>query len=545
MESCMSTALIESVLSSKSVLITHTDDILTYHQSPEGFTSQVKGVIKIGDSSDVKAVIELANKCSGSNEAFVIYPISTGNNWGYGSSVPPNDERAQYLLDLSQLNEILYFNEKTGLCTVQPGVTQKILYDFLKEKASDYMVPVTGAGPTCSVLANALERGYGITPVADHFSAVTSIKGFLPTGEYYQSSVADMDMTSEQLADKSFKWKHGPYLDGIFTQSANLVVTEATISLEKAGDGFTSFYMQFFDQSSFTTAYEVVSEIFDKVGRNVGSMNLMDKRRVSAMMADNPNGPGSHQIMTDQQVEKISKQQEIPEWTVIGTVYGAKNVAKAVKAEIKKIAKNRASRLFFSNDLLIEFGKLVTKLAPKSLLQAPRHQLATLEEGMAIMKGIPNQVALPLAYWRNSATTPNKTNQLNPARDGCGLLWYAPLIPTKPASMLSFIAMVRETCQQFNIEPMITFTNFNLYCTDSTIPIVFDINNEKAKEDAKACLASLYEQGLKLGFVPYRLNIEQQENLDTSKAFWSTSNKIAHALDPNNILGPGRYAKGR
>ena len=354
-----------------------------------------------------------------------------------------------------------------------------------------------------------------------------------------------MDMTSEQLADKSFKWKHGPYLDGIFTQSANLVVTEATISLEKAGDGFTSFYMQFFDQSSFTTAYEVVSEIFDKVGRNVGSMNLMDKRRVSAMMADNPNGPGSHQIMTDQQVEKISKQQEIPEWTVIGTVYGAKNVAKAVKAEIKKIAKNRASRLFFSNDLLIEFGKLVTKLAPKSLLQAPRQQLATLEEGMAIMKGIPNQVALPLAYWRNSATTPNKTNQLNPARDGCGLLWYAPLIPTKPASMLSFIAMVRETCQQFNIEPMITFTNFNQYCTDSTIPIVFDINNEKAKEDAKACLASLYEQGLKLGFVPYRLNIEQQENLDTSKAFWSTSNKIAHALDPNNILGPGRYAKGR
>ena len=465
----MGKGLIESVLSAKSALITNTEDVLKYHQSPEGFTSHIKGVVKIGDSADIKAVIELANRTSGSDDAFVIYPISTGNNWGYGSSVPPNDERAQYLLDLSQLNEILYFNEKTGLCTVQPGVTQKILYDFLKEKASDYMVPVTGAGPTCSVLANALERGYGITPVADHFSAVTSIKGFLPTGEYYQSSVADMDMTSEQLADKSFKWKHGPYLDGIFTQSANLVVTEATISLEKAGDGFTSFYMQFFDQSSFTTAYEVVSEIFDKVGRNVGSMNLMDKRRVSAMMADNPNGPGSHQIMTDQQVEKISKQQEIPEWTVIGTVYGAKNVAKAVKAEIKKIAKNRASRLFFSNDLLIEFGKLVTKLAPKSLLQAPRQQLATLEEGMAIMKGIPNQVALPLAYWRNSATTPNKTNQLNPARDGCGLLWYAPLIPTKPASMLSFIAMVRETCQQFNIEPMITFTNFNQYCTDSNL----------------------------------------------------------------------------
>ena len=541
----MSKALIESVLSSKSVLITNTDDILTYHQSPEGFTSQIKGVIKIGDSSDVKAVIELANKCSGSKDAFVIYPISTGNNWGYGSSIPPRDERDQYLLDLSQLNKILYFNQKTGLCTIQPGVTQQKLYDFLKKSTSDYMVPVTGAGPSCSVLANALERGYGITPVADHFSAVTSIKGFLPTGEYYQSSVADMDATSEQLADKSFKWKHGPYLDGIFTQSANLVVTEATISLEKSGDGFTSFYMQFFEESSFETAYEVISEIFDKVGRNVGSMNLMDKRRVSAMMAKNPNGPGSHQNMTQQQVEKISEQNNVPEWTIIGTIYGPKYVSKAVKKEVKAVAKEKASRLFFSNDPFIELGKFVTKLAPRSILKAPRQQLETLEEGMAIMKGIPNQVALPLAYWRNSNTKPDKTKPLNPAQDNCGLLWYAPLVPATMTAMQAFIKLVRLTCSKYSIEPMITFTNFNKYCTDSTIPIVFDIKSAKACTDAKACLQTLYEEGLKLGFVPYRLNIEQQEKLDTTKVFWKTSNKIASALDPNNILGPGRYAKGR
>lgn len=541
----MSKTLIESALSAKSALITHSDDILPYQQSPEGFVSQVKGVIKVGDNADIQTILELANKCSDSTEAFVIYPISTGKNWGYGSSVPPNDKRDQYLLDLSELNRVLYFNEKTGLCTIQPGVTQEILYNFLKEKASDFMVPVTGAGPTCSVLANALERGYGITPIADHFSAVTSIKGFLPTGEYYESSVAEIDATPEQLADKSFKWKHGPYLDGIFTQSANLVVTEVTISLEKAGDGFTSFYMQFFDESSFIEAYRTVSELFEIVGRNIGSINLMDKRRVSAMLAHNPNGADTHKNMTSQQIQRISKQHDVPEWTVIGTIYGSKNVSKAVKKEIKTIAKKRAPRLFFSSDLIVKIGKLITAVTPHSFLSVSRQQIATLEEGMAIMKGIPNQVALPLAYWRNPSRAPNKSNLLNPARDGCGLLWYAPLIPTTPDSMMNFVNLVRDTCQTYNIEPMITFTNFNRYCTDSTIPIVFDINNLKAQEDAKACLASLYEKGLKLGFVPYRLNIEQQNTLDTSITFWSTSNKIARALDPNNILGPGRYSKGR
>ena len=36
-------------------------------------------------------------------------------------------------------------------------------------------MPVTGAGPNCSLLANALERGYGITPPTDHFGAVTRL----------------------------------------------------------------------------------------------------------------------------------------------------------------------------------------------------------------------------------------------------------------------------------------------------------------------------------------------------------------------------------
>lgn len=544
MESLMSINLIGSVLSDESELISNSESLAPYHRSTEGFISKVKGVIKIGARKDIGAVLKLANELSKTKDEFVIYPISTGNNWGYGSSVPADDSRTQYLLDLSALNKIVFFDEDSGLCSVEPGVTQKDLYDFLTEKKSDYMVPVTGAGPSCSILANALERGYGITPTADHFAAVTALKGFIPTGEFYQSSIADLDGTSSQLADKAFKWKHGPYIDGIFTQSANMVVTEATISLEKAGTGFTSFYMQFFEQDSFSRAYNVISKIFDSVGRNIGSMNLMDKRRVAAMMAENPNGAASHKNMTNEQLEIISKTRDIPEWTVIGTVYGSKHVSNAVKKEIRKIAKPEASRLFFSNDLLIKIGKCVTKITPKTILATQRKQLETLEEGIAVMKGIPNQVALPLAYWRNPSSLPNKSNQLDPAKDGCGLLWYAPLIPTKTSLMQTFIELVRTTCQKYNIEPMITFTNFNKYCTDSTIPIVFDINNRQALEAAKSCLNSLYVEGLKLGFVPYRLNIEQQKNLDVSQSFWQVSNKIATALDPENVLAPGRYGKG-
>ena len=57
-----------------------------------------------------------------------LYPISTGHNWGYGSSVPPHTNCA--LLDLSRLNQILDFNEDLAYVTLEPGVTQQQLYQF-------------------------------------------------------------------------------------------------------------------------------------------------------------------------------------------------------------------------------------------------------------------------------------------------------------------------------------------------------------------------------------------------------------------------------
>ncbi len=158
------------------------------------------------------------------------------------------------------------------------------------------------------------------------------------------------------------------------------------------------------------------------------------------------------------------------------------------------------------------------------------------------MRGIPNQVALPLAYWRNPRIKPDKHRAMNPAADGCGLLWYAPLIPMQPQTMRRFIEHVRHICPQYGIEPMITFTNLRHDTVDSTIPIVFDRQNPLAVEQASQCLAALVEQGLQQGWVPYRLNLMQQQHLlDADAPFWRTVSKLKAALDPYNIISPGRY----
>lgn len=475
-----------------------------------------------------------------------VYPVSTGKNWGYGSATPSTKNENAILLDMSLLNEVTFFDAESGVISVQPGVTQQQLYDFLQEQNAPFMVPVTGAGPTTSILGNALERGYGITPIADHFTAVTAVKGYLADGSFYESSLQAMSNTAhsngeECYVDKTFKWKHGPYLDGIFTQSGNMVVSEVTIALARKKPAFDSFYMRFFNEKSFETAYGVVQDIFQNLEGVVGSINLMDKRRVAAMVADNPQGAGNHAVMTSEQVNKIAKKFDVPEWTVVGTIYGTKAVAKAAKKDIKKIAAKKADQLLFSNSLLVSLGKVVTENTNLALLSSAREQLEKLSAGIEVMQGKPSQVALPLAYWRNPRVKPDKKRIMNPAEDGCGLLWYAPLVPAKANAMKQFVDMIRTIAPKYNIEPMITFTNLSGISTDSTIPIVFDKENPQAVDDAHNCLDALYHEGLKQGFVPYRLNIKQQQELDPNSTFWKTAGKIAHALDPKGIISPDRY----
>ncbi|MAI36597.1 FAD-binding protein [Alteromonas sp.] len=475
-----------------------------------------------------------------------VYPISTGKNWGYGSATPSTKNENAILLDMSLLNEVTFFDAESGVISVQPGVTQQQLYEFLQEQNAPFMVPVTGAGPSTSILGNALERGYGITPVADHFTAVTAVKGYLADGSFYESSLQAMSNASnsngeECYVDKTFKWKHGPYLDGIFTQSGNMVVTEVTIALARKKPAFDSFYMRFFNEDSFETAYGVVQDIFQNLEGIVGSINLMDKRRVAAMVADNPQGAGNHAVMTSEQVNSIAKKYDVPEWTVVGTIYGTKAVAKAAKKDIKRIAAKKADQLLFSNSLLVSLGKVVTENTNLPLLSSAKEQLEKLSAGIEVMQGKPSQVALPLAYWRNPRIKPDKKRIMNPAEDGCGLLWYAPLVPAKVDAMRQFVDMIRTIAPRYNVEPMITFTNLSGISTDSTIPIVFDKENPQAVEDAHNCLDALYHEGLKRGFVPYRLNIKQQQELDPNSTFWKTAGKIAHALDPKGIISPDRY----
>ena len=174
-----------------------------------GIERVIAAALRPASLDDVRAIVEIAG-----DRAVPLYPISTGNNWGYGTANPARD--GCVVVDLSGLGRIVEIDPDLGVVTVEPGVTQQKLSDYLDENNLPFLVPVTGAGPHCSLVGNALERGYGITPYADHFAAVTALEAVLADGRVYRSALSEL---GGKQADRAYKWGIGPYLDGLFAQS--------------------------------------------------------------------------------------------------------------------------------------------------------------------------------------------------------------------------------------------------------------------------------------------------------------------------------------
>ena len=270
---------------------------------------EILGALQVLNVSQIQKVIKIANQ-----HKVPLYPISGGHNWGYGSALAATDNCV--ILDVSGMNKIHELNKSLGYITLEPGVTQAQLYTFLKHNGDDYMVPTTGAGPMGSIVGNALERGYGITPEQDHFASILNLKAVLPNGEIYESALSQF---GGHQSDLVFPWKIGPYLEGLFAQGNIGVVVQATISLVRRPPSVTQFLV-FISDKNFEEAVSVIANLKGSLGKHVGGINIMNKRRLLSMIATEQRWL-NNETLSEMQIRELAKQRHISDWVVMGGIY--------------------------------------------------------------------------------------------------------------------------------------------------------------------------------------------------------------------------------
>ena len=245
-------------------------------------------------------------------------------------------------------------------------------------------------------------------------------------------------------------------------------------------------------------------------------------------------------LITPELLKNLGQQYQVFPWTGFATLYGSDRMVAAAQKEIRTALKSVASRLMF---ISLRRAKQLAKLS--QWIPGPRGKglqslTATLTKSLELVEGRPNETALPLAYWRGRLQ--GKAGTLNPGLDGCGLTWYAPLVPMRPEDVRRFVQMVHRITAQYGIEPLITFTTLNDRLFDSTVPLLFDRTQPAAVDAAAACYQALLHEGKKHGWFPYRVGIDAMPALlEMQQHAPAFHERLRKDLDPHDILAPGRY----
>ncbi|MEV6957460.1 FAD-binding oxidoreductase [Streptomyces sp. NPDC051183] len=174
-------------------------------------------VLLPGHRDEVAACLRVAHR-----RKLSVHPVSTGRNWGYGSTGPRPGEAA--LLCLSRLDRVVDLDEELGVATVQPGVTFGSLARYLAGAGSSRWPPATGAGADTSVVGNILQRGLGTGAYRDMAAQVRALELVLPDGSLVGTRAPG------PVGDGAEEGP-GPSVNGLFLQGGPAVVTSVAMAL--------------------------------------------------------------------------------------------------------------------------------------------------------------------------------------------------------------------------------------------------------------------------------------------------------------------------
>lgn len=414
--------------------------------------------------------------------------VSTGHNWGY-STLPTTDD-GSWTVHLSKMNRIIDFDSDLGIATLEPGVTQGILKKYLDDHELPFMVPTTGAGSSCSIIGNILERGYGASAYFDSFASCMSLEAVLPNGELYRSPLLDL---GGSVVGKAYKWGVGPHLDSAFSQSDLGICTSMNVALKRKPPSVMGLFFEL--KGSPALLVTPLVRILQSIGGLLGPLKITNHHRLLAIMDLQPELRHLSSPLEDHGVVRdLLAAHQIPNWQGFSAVYTDERMMPAVKDVVWDYLSPYVDRLGFIN--------------PASTAMTTRERIF-----VDLVSGMPNDDALPLAYFR-APNLKDHNAPCQPDEDGAGILWFAPLLPAKNEAVRTYLDLAHRIAIQYGFEPAISLTSLSDRCFDSVLPILFNGRDPEARLRAHAGYEALFRQCQEMGFVPYRVPSSCQHLLE-------------------------------
>ncbi len=515
----------------KRIILANSEEISNYLASCILIERKVLGVIRVSSSREVSKIVKLANLYSIS-----LYPTSTGKNWGYGSANPFKNNCL--ILDLSLMNTISNYDDTLGYVTIEPGVTQQDLYEFLKN--TSFKMDPTGSAPSTSVLANSIERGFGIGFLNNHFENISNLSVVLANGEIIKTGFGHYGDSKNKDV---YKYGIGPHLDGLFSQSNMGIVTSATLYLAPKFEQTNLVVAQFDSHDLFEDVLDLLQKLrMHEVIRS--PINVFYRKRLLSVKQRFPFERTSLSYLSEELAKELGREHSVTQWSISTSLFGTKEQVKASFKEIKKQFKLLGIKVHsFSEQDIEKFSNasFFTKFFVKKSMKLDLDQLSlVLKRGIDIFLGVPSNVSMRSPYWR-SKTLYHEDNP-NPAIDNCGLYWISPVIPLKGEFAKKAFSIGEDVCRKYGFDFAPTYTLGGPRFIDNTIPLMYNKDDKEETQRAYLCYRQLIQEFKQAGFMIYRSGITAMDLvIDKKDPFWKFTKTIKKAIDKKSIIAPGKY----
>jgi 4-cresol dehydrogenase (hydroxylating) len=410
--------------------------------------------------------------------------ISTGRNWGLGSSVPAQADGVT--LDLRRMSAIREINLDEGWAIVEPGVTQLTLAEKIKN--SPKMLNVTASSGHTSLLGNILDRGVGLR--RQRTEDLLGLEIISPTGETIK--VGWWPSSNRGTAFNPLG--HGPSLLHLFTQSNLGIVTGAVVKLLPRPQ------------------YQVVLRLRFPRDMLMQAVDLFREWYAQEMVS------GVLKIYDTVSTESYGG--AVGEHLALICISGNQKRVKAITEILHEEA--------------IQSG-IFTNISNSSHEKNENNDfvLRVVEHAYS---GDPswNEHMLRSATGQDADNVDNK---------GGGWIFFLAFIPFNGKAISDALTVIEDISLITGIKAGTTVNALSSDVIDLVVSIKFSQNPTQIAS-AHRTLDLIYENYTQKGFYPYRLDIEHIHYIGQyySATERELNKKIKDLLDPNGLIANGRYA---
>lgn len=443
----------------------------------------------------VQGIVKICNEYK-----IPIWTISTGRNFGYGTAAP--GQRGQVVLDLKKMNKILHVDAELCTALVEPGVTYQQLYDYIQEHNLPLMLSFSAPSAIAGPVGNTMDRGVGYTPYGEHFLMQCGMELVLANGEVLRTGMGGVKGDN---AWQVFKWGYGPTLDGMFTQANYGICTKMGFWLMPKPPVFKPFSIAYDSQDDIAEIVELLRplRIAQIIPNSVVIANsLWEAGSANVRRADYYTEKGA---TPDAVIDQIMKDKGLGHWNVYAGLYGTPEQV-AVNWKIVTDVIRQSGK-----------GRLIT--------EEEAGQTQPFKYRAQLMSGVPNLQEFGLYNWRG----------------GGGSMWFAPVSQARGSECDKQRRLAKTILNKHGLDYVGEFI-VGWRDMHHVIDVLYDRTDPEETQRARACFNDLLDSFEREGYAVYRVNTEFMDRV--AQSYGPVKRRVEHAikraLDPNNILAPGK-----